>query len=184
MTQNRQDSSIDRNSYERKPIFDPYGSSRSYGYDQGSSSFSKEKGYKVNLGSSSKNSYAKMREGMAFEVSQDGGGNANSHRLNYSVGSEFEGVGRGERSGRRNEGNIKPSSQNYTGVIAAGSGSVSSTKIKKELEGRRKKKFKKIEYLNKSKVGVSSMHATTAIKIGSNTPSSTSGGKFLPDFPF
>lgn len=37
----------------------------------------------------------------------------------------------------------------YAGIISAGSGSVSSTKIKNEIEGKRKK-FKKIQYLNKA----------------------------------
>lgn len=41
----------------------------------------------------------------------------------------------------------------YSGIISAGSGSVSSTKIKNELEGKKRKKFKKIEYLNKAPAG-------------------------------
>lgn len=167
MAQNRQESSLDRSSYER-PSFDPYGSTRSYGYDLGSS-FSKEKTYKPNIQSSSKNSYTKMKKDFGFEVSPEG--QANSHRVNYSVNSSLK----KEDPPTTRTRIPKEQDLNYTGVIAAGSGSVSSTKIKKEIEGRKKKKFKKIEYLNKSKVGVSNMHATTAIKIGSHTPSSSSG---------
>jgi len=80
-----------------------------------------------------------------------------------------------KQSSASNRGQRNNHEQIYSGVIAAGSGSVSSTKIKKEIEGKRKKKFKKIEYLNKSKVGVSSIHATTALKIGSHTPNNPTG---------
>lgn len=167
MMQSRKDGSLERNSYERKN-FDPYGSSRSYGYELGTS-FSKDKTYKPNPNSSSKNSYTKMKKDFGFEVSPQLA--ANSHRINYSGNSSLK-----ENPSSNRTRTSKEPEQNYTGVIAAGSGSVSSTKIKKEIEGRKKKKFKKIEYLNKSKVGVSNMHATTAIKIGSHTPSSNVSG--------
>ena len=76
-----------------------------------------------------------------------------------------------EQSKTNNKDQKNNYEQKYSGVIAAGSGSVSSTKI----EGKQKKKFKKIEYLNKSKAGVSSIHATTAIKIGTHTQQNLSG---------
>ena len=47
----------------------------------------------------------------------------------------------------------------YSGIISAGSGSVSSTKIKKVIEGKKRKKFKKIEYL--SKAPASDSHKTS-----------------------
>lgn len=60
----------------------------------------------------------------------------------------------------------------YPGTISAGSGSISSTKIKKELEGKKKKKFKKIEYLNKTKV-VTAGVTSASLKMGTQTPSYT-----------
>lgn len=68
-------SSIEKHSVERKsverPIFDPYSSSRSHGYEL-SASLSKENTFKPFLHSSSKNSYDKIKNEFGFEASQSG----------------------------------------------------------------------------------------------------------------
>ena len=143
--------SIERSSVN-KPTFDPYISSRSYNYEF---SGSKERmSYLTNnlsKMSTSKNSYSndKRLQEKGYIIYGDGNLNKSIHN-ETSLLKDKESVER------------EPV---YAGTISAGSGSVSSTKIKKELEGKRKKKFKKIEYLNKTKVVTSSINQAT-MKMG------------------
>lgn len=161
MQDSRQES-IDRSSVH-KQSFDPYISSRSYGYEY---SGSKERmSYLTNnlsKMSTSKNSYSNdnRHPEKGYIIYADAGLNKSIHN-DPSCLKEKESVER------------EPV---YAGTISAGSGSVSSTKIKKELEGKRKKKFKKIEYLNKTKVVSSSINQAT-MKMGSQNPSYP--GKYL-----
>ena len=158
------DSSVDRMSIGG-PSFDPYTSSRSYGYEY-SSSLGKEKEsyltapfYKAANVSSNQNSY--------IGVKKSSGNESPTVPMNIS-----QKMGYYLNSSRQDEGPVvkekSPTEQEtaFAGAISAGSGSVSSTKIKKELEGKRRKKFKKIEYLNKSKVGTTGYTATNTIKMG------------------
>lgn len=158
------DNSVDRMSLGG-PSFDPYTSSRSYGYEY-SSSLGKEKEsyltapfYKGTSVSSTQNSYLGVKKSLGNE----------SPTIPINVNQK---MGYFINSSRQDEGSVgkeKSTTEQesaFAGVISAGSGSVSSTKIKKELEGKRKKKFKKIEYLNKSKVGTSGFSATNTIKMG------------------
>jgi hypothetical protein len=174
-------SSVERNSLERHsvvhhPSFDPYISSRSYNYDH-SSSFTKDHtSYLQNnllkgSNQSSKNSYNGVKQTLNYEVSPSG--TLNSKLMTYSVSNSA----RAESSIDKVKESIERESL-YAGVISAGSGSVSSTKIKKELEHKKKKKLKKIEYLNKTKVGVSVLGTNSSIKMAGHIPS-VSGNEYL-----
>lgn len=126
-------SSVDRNSLERysvvhHPSFDPYISSRSYNYDH-SSSFTKDRtSYLQNnllkgSNQSSKNSYNGIAQSLNYDASPSVA--LNSKLMTYSNSNSA----RAESSINKD----KESSEReplYAGVISAGSGSVSSTKIK------------------------------------------------------
>lgn len=128
------ESSIERSSVGH-PSFDPYASSRSYTYDP--SSITKDTGsylnnhiYQVSNNNSSVNSYRQVKKTLGYDSPAD---------MQPKIYTE-EHILDKDKTPRENE-------IDYAGGIAAGTGSVSSTKIKKELESK-KRKFKKIEYNN------------------------------------
>ena len=116
--------SIERSSVN-KPTFDPYISSRSYGYDfSGSKERMSYLSNNISKMSTSKNSYnndnrLKDKEYLIY----------GNEPLNKSSHQEVTHLKSKESTERE---------LIYAGTISAGSGSVSSTKIKKELEGKRK----------------------------------------------
>ena len=116
--------SIERSSV-KKPTFDPYISSRSYGYGvSGSKERMSYLSNNISKTSTSKNSYTNEKR-----LNEKGYIVYGDNSINKSIHNETSHIKDKESTERE---------PIYAGAISAGSGSVSSTKIKKELEGKRK----------------------------------------------